>query len=935
MSDASKMEIEYKFGIKDSETFRFLSELKRAGQYVLKEKSHPLFTDIFYDTPDFLLFSAGVYLRKRLEAGTKCAVWTMKYADTSADTAADASAEAVHKRSEIIQTLPENSEPKDLTDDELIKKLTLLLGGLSLIPVLTLEQDRVFKTVFKEGCIEKPDFENPKNKLADYSADLVSLTFSDQKHSFTELEIELAGGSESELKSFIEELKNLEPLKENIYPNRFSKFERGLILYFNRDKIEGTPISGIEKRIGLEDSEETPEETDKNDTEKIGDEDDFDKADWTESGFLIPQEKAVLMQICGKDYTADPTDYFGATGFLKSKESAVFTGIKNRNLLFEKAAVLLALDSGMSAGFAAQTFELTPEEIFEIRRSFGQNRLGIYPISAEIGTYTDYNYQKSPADGKIWNIGELADYYGIRRPVTEKMKKNEALIFETLGLESGLSVTDRRLMDAVVLLNGIGAGISIQKKVNTAAEIILTHPISGFSLNEIKTAALVFVLREIKNPTPSKIVNAIRNAGFFVPPAFQKKALILKALSEMVIAAENNAEYAEIHSELLAGKRRLTILCRTEKPTEKNTLRFDFAEYVLNAEINIELENFNAAEIEKPVEEFTALKINSDDMMAVAAEKIFAGQWNEVKKAEPGVIDERDIEDVHDMRVALRKMRSAIIIFRNYLDESWLAETEIGIKTTLSSLGEIRDLDVILEKTDEWLSFEKTDASQMPVFYEFIKADRKRFHSQAVGYLKSSEYKQFREKLEADLENGIYLGKPNINKKGDAAPVRIRDVLPSILFEKAADITAYHEWLDGPYLYTDKLHRLRIAAKNFRYTLDFFKECLGAAAAALIKEFKELQDILGDFHDAVVAAEMIEAYMTRIQAAGEENAGIETDRKRAEAIGKTLESLGKYKAHREREAEMLLADFRVKWTKMDRRFFAERISRMIEEVNAE
>ena len=934
MSDTSKMEIEYKFGIKDSETFRFLSELKRAGQYVLKEKSHPLFTDIFYDTPDFLLFSAGVYLRKRLEAGTKYAVWTMKHADTSADTAADASAEAVHKRSEMIQTLPENSEPKDLTDNELVKKLTMLLGGLSLTPVLTLEQDRVFKTVFKEGCLEKPDFENPKNKLADYSADLVSLTFSDQKHSFTELEIELAGGSESELKNFIEELKTLEPLKENIYPNRFSKFERGLILYFNRDKIEGTPISGIEKRIGLENSKETLEKTDKNDTEEIGGEDDFDKADWTESGFLIPREKAVLMQICGKDYTADPTDYFGATGFLKSKESAVFTGIKNRNLRFEKAAVLLALDSGISAGFAAQTFELTPEEIFEIRQSFGQNRLGIFPISAEIGAYTDYNYQKSPADGKIWKIEELADYYGIHRPVTEKMKKNETLIFETLGLESGLSVTDRRLMDAVVLLNGIGSGMSIQKKVNTAAEIILTHPISGFSLNEIKTTALVFVLRDIKYPTPSKITNAIRNTGFFVPPAFQKKALILQALSEMIIAADK-AEYAEIRSELFAGKRRLTILCRTEETAEKSTLKFDFAEYVLNAEINIEFENFNAAEIEKLVEKFPAVKINSDDMMAVAAEKIFAGQWNEVKKAEPGVIDERDIEDVHDMRVALRKMRSAIIIFRNYLDEGWLAETEIGIKTTLSSLGEIRDLDVILEKTDEWLSFEKTDTSQMPVFYEFVKADRKRFHSQAVGYLKSPEYKQFREKLEADLENSIYLGKPNISKKGDAAPIRIRDVLPSILFEKAADITAYHEWLDGPYIYTDKLHRLRIAAKNFRYTLDFFKECLGTAAAALIKEFKELQDILGDFHDAVVAAEMIETYMTRIQAAGEENAGIETEynRKRAEAIDKTLESLGKYKTHREREAETLLTDFRVKWTKMDRRFFAERISKMIEEVN--
>ena len=873
MSDTSKLEIEYKFGIKDDETFRFLSALEQVGRYTIKDKSHPLFTDIFYDTPDFLLFSVGFYLRKRLEAGVENSTWTLKQSDSSA--------EEVHKRSENIQILPTDSEVKDITDPEFKKKLVTLLGDLTLVPVLTLEQDRIFKTVYKAGVTdENSDLSDASNKLADLSIDLVSQTFSEQKHSFTELEIELSSGTENELKEFIAELKMLQNLKETLHFNRFSKFERGLILYFNRDKIEGTLTTGIEKKIGLEEEIET--ETDIR-----------AKYDLAENGFLRPFEKAALMQISEKDYTADPTDYLGTTGFLKSKETA----IKNKNLFFEKASLLLALDASMSIGFAAQTFELEAAEIEAIRYDFELNRIEIFPISLDVPKDSKYCHQKPPNAGKIWTIEELAEYYGIQSPSYD-LNQNETLLFDTIGKENGLTEREKYVLNAAIRLNGIGEGISFQKNENIAAEIILTHPIEGFSLNEIKMTALIFILKKTRNPNHSKIRAAFRNAGFFVPPMFQKKALLLTALAEMLT-----------NSKPAAG----------------------FAEYVFGEELS-----FEKAESEETIDERakSKTKINSNDMMAVAAEKIFAAQLSEVKKAEPGVIDERDIEDVHDMRVALRKMRSANIIFRDFLDLEWLTKTEAGLKTTLSALGMIRDLDVVLEKTNAWTTTEKISAEKLSVFYEFVTADRKNHHAEAVKYLTSPEYINFRDDLEKTFDSGVYLGKPNISKKGDVAPIRIYDALPSILYEKAADITAYHEWLDGPYIYTDKLHRLRISAKNFRYTLDFFKECLGEAAVSLIKEFKELQDILGDFHDAVVAVEVIESYLKRIQSAGAE-INSETNQKRLIEIETTMETLNRYKNYREAEADSLLAAFHIKWEKMSRRFFTERISKMIEEADFE
>lgn len=862
MSGINKIEIEYKFGIKDAETFDFLTTLAVAGDYPIKDKSHPLFTDIFYDTPDLLLFSLGIYLRKRLETGREDAVWTLKQADASEDDAC--------RRKEMIQSLPLESTVKDISDPAFEKMLTDILGDAVLTEILTMEQDRVFKTVYKKGTREEDITLNPsENRLGDFSVDLVSLKFSEQKHTFTELEIELANGTESELQEFIDTIKTLPALQENIEISRFSKFERGLILYFNRDKIEGNVISGIEKKSYFTNVDEAEEE------------DSVLEYDSTSSGFLLPREKAALFQISEKEFTADPTDYFGSTGFLNQNE-------KTCDLFSRSAAILLSLDSGMTTAFAARAFSLTAVEIEDTRAEFDQNRLDMFPFVFETEEKELYYYQKPIEDGKIWSAGELARYYGLDPAHAQLREKRAGKLFDDIAPTHGLFESDKIILNAAAQLSEIGKGISVERNVNIAADIILTHPIEKLALNEIKTLALTLIIKEIKNPTPEKIKKVIREKGFFVPPVYQKKAIILAAVLEI--------------------------------PKKK------LAEIVFDNPIN------DAPETDEPCEPPRSdLKIEATDMMAVAAEKILSARLSEVKKAEPGVLAAKDIEDVHEMRVALRKMRSSNLIFKDFLDPEWLTETEAGIKKTLSGLGELRDLDVLLEKTDEWRESEKIEREKMSVFYDFVTADRKKAHVVAVEYLTSKEYTKFMDDLKETFDDSTYLGMPRINKKGDVAPVRICDILPSILYEKAADITAYHEWMDGAYIYVDKLHRLRIAAKNFRYTLDFFKECLGDAAGQLIKEFKELQDILGDFHDAVVAAEVIGTYIERIEKESESKRN--ADETRAAEIETTLEMLEKYKNYREEEMDRLLSEFHLKWEKMDRRFFNERISKIIADAN--
>ena len=1023
------MEIEYKFGITKNETFEYISTLTKAGNYLITDKSRPLFTDIFYDTPDFLLYSLGYYLRKRYEDGVTQIEWTLKRADTSM---AD-----VHRRKEYKEKLPPESEPTDISDPDIKKTMMTLAGDTPLIPILTLKQDRFFKTVYKEGLTkDNADLSLRENVLADLSVDSVSMNFSEQKHVFTELEIELVSGTESDLNEFAAVLRSLPKLQNALYVNRLSKFERGLVLFFNRDKIEGTLVPGFEKRIEAVDmnaggmnvggmnasgmnangmnaggmNAANMTENGMTAADPAGNETDFAEFDSFDSGFLMPREKAALIQICEKEYTADPTDYFGNTGFLKQTGGSEFFSARSSDLFFQKASILLALDSGMSLGFTAMTYNLPKSDVLAIRHAFEFERTDIFPFVFEAGENTAYCFQKPVADGKTWTKEELASYYGMNPQRADLRAGNASLLFEFIGPAYGLSEKDKAALETAAYLKGIGEGISIERRINIAADIFLTHPVEGFSLNELKMVALIFVLDEMKTKAAQsskkirsmtkKIKKTIMKTGFFVPPVFQKKALILSALLEIVepaddaqdvfkqIAATNGHEkkvieitYQASRSSKSSGSNGSSKSNGSSGSSKSNgssgsnpagdSQKIEKAELdSINSLINIAFdfsvrfkeaaggkenangkENTNGKETingketagtdkkaenksKKELKPERDTKLTADDRMADASEKIIMAQFFEAEKAESGVIAARDIEDVHDMRVALRKIRSSVIIFRNYLDPVWLDKTENGMKTTLSALGVLRDLDVILEKTDAYLKNEKISASEMSVFYETVAKDRKAAHKEATAYLASAEYELFKKELKETFESGIYLGTPRVNRKGDVGPVRIRDVLPIILYEKAADISAYHEWMDGPFIYTEKLHRLRIAAKNFRYTLDFFKDCLGDAAGQLIKEFKELQEILGDFHDAVVAVEVIESYTARIEEMRDEEAGSSaTSKDRLREVEKTITALGNYKTFREREVEALLSAFRDKWKGMDRRFFHERISKIITEAD--
>jgi hypothetical protein len=117
--------------------------------------------------------------------------------------------------------------------------------------------------------------------------------------------------------------------------------------------------------------------------------------------------------------------------------------------------------------------------------------------------------------------------------------------------------------------------------------------------------------------------------------------------------------------------------------------------------------------------------------------------------------------------------------------------------------------------------------------------------------------------LRDELETGRYghflqrladLGDPSraVPPDDGEPPLLVRHCAPSAIWGSFGRLLAFD--IDPASPDPLRVHRMRIAAKRFRYTLEMFEDALGGDAAGLIERIKTIQDLAGTSHDAGVAA---------------------------------------------------------------------------------
>jgi adenylate kinase len=255
--------------------------------------------------------------------------------------------------------------------------------------------------------------------------------------------------------------------------------------------------------------------------------------------------------------------------------------------------------------------------------------------------------------------------------------------------------------------------------------------------------------------------------------------------------------------------------------------------------------------------------LEPDDSMAEAARKTFYLHFQRMLYHEPGTRLGEDIEELHDMRVATRRMRAAFQVFGDYLDMEQMAPFVKGLRRTGRALGAVRDLDVFWEKTQRYLDTLPPERSDdLQPLRAVWEAEREAARERMLAYLDSKRYARFREEFGEFLQKPGAGALPVVSQQGEPLPHRLRQVVPVAVYQRLGGVWAYGEWVTRPGVPLGRLHQLRIAAKGLRYTLEYFQEVLGPEAEALIDKVKVLQDHLGDLQDAVVASNLLRDFLT-------------------------------------------------------------------------
>ena len=246
-----------------------------------------------------------------------------------------------------------------------------------------------------------------------------------------------------------------------------------------------------------------------------------------------------------------------------------------------------------------------------------------------------------------------------------------------------------------------------------------------------------------------------------------------------------------------------------------------------------------------------------------AARRLALGFLDQAAEAQDRLSDPDDAEALHDFRVGLRRLRSTLRTYEDLLGKSVGKKLGRRLKALADATGEGRDAEVALAWLDEVVQSEPSPGPAARPGHRWLRARLARVRDRAYADITETieaDFGPFSERLRERLS--VYRAEVRLDSTaalrrfGEVAAAALADLGRKIETELAAIDSAEDE---------EDAHRARITAKRIRYLLEPFAAESPPARAA-VKKLKQLQELLGELHDAHVLER------TLAEAAGEAGA---------------------------------------------------------------
>lgn len=291
----------------------------------------------------------------------------------------------------------------------------------------------------------------------------------------------------------------------------------------------------------------------------------------------------------------------------------------------------------------------------------------------------------------------------------------------------------------------------------------------------------------------------------------------------------------------------------------------------------------------------------------------------DMRKEVQGVKEAADIEYIHRMRVASRRMRSALDAFEDCFGKKEYRRILKDARRVTRALGEARDLDVQLELLDKELP--NYDSPRLAPGLKRLQMRMQNKREEAQKHVIAAMERMEKDKVLDQIEAWA---KPLAEQAG--AVYLYSPALYNLAFEavnEEVDEFLEHEALIFDPANVTELHEMRIAAKHLRYTLEIFEEIYSGRAKPYIEQIKKIQDQLGSIHDLDVWIELIPQFIE------EERERIVAYFEHDRPLRRLMPGLDAFKANKEAERQAQYEEFIEGWQKMSGKGTLEKLLRLV------
>jgi CHAD domain-containing protein len=254
------------------------------------------------------------------------------------------------------------------------------------------------------------------------------------------------------------------------------------------------------------------------------------------------------------------------------------------------------------------------------------------------------------------------------------------------------------------------------------------------------------------------------------------------------------------------------------------------------------------------------------DLLAEAGRRVMAQHTKKLYGHLPGVLSGDDPHDIHQMRVATRRLRASLQATATAYRPELVISLRRQLRRLARVLGEVRDRDVLLmrfRKDAKKLARKMLPASEteqpalvqdeLQAVIERLQDEREAAHGELVEELGRKRTVRLLNELNQFLTYPLQ----DVQADDGGLPLLVHHHAGSALWREYESVRRFETIMQDAS--SEQLHDLRIACKYLRYTLELFESALGEDAHGLLKQVVAMQEHLGNVHDTDVALEYLEA----------------------------------------------------------------------------